>query len=61
MVSIKIFSGTSHPSSKVSYDQVQIILELHKQGVSRVRIAKQIGVADSTIGRIIKRETRRQI
>lgn len=56
-MNIKTFRGASHPGSKLTDEQVALIRDLHRQGVSCVRIAKELGMNSTTIWRIVNRKT----
>lgn len=60
-MNIETYRGASHPGSKLTEEQVRMIRELHQQGVSCVRIAKEVNVNSTAIWRIVTRKTWRHI
>jgi len=53
--------GEQHPMAKLSKEQVIEIRRLHLEGMTQVAIAKQFGVTDHAIRRIVKRKTWKHI
>lgn len=49
------FVGLTKLASEMRASRDESIIEAHKEGVTAYRIAKALGIAESTIGRIIKR------
>jgi hypothetical protein len=48
--------GSGHAESKLTEDKVRIIRADHARGSTYAALARQFGVSDVTIGRIVKRE-----
>jgi len=55
------FAGSSHPGSKLTNQQVQAIREMHAGGASYSAIGRIVGIHNTTVMRICKRQMWRHI
>lgn len=53
--------GTNHPKSKLTEENVREIRQLFKNGIRQIDIARQFGVCNGTIMRVVMKTTWRHV